>query len=663
MKHKNLFKNIFIFSLLLLFSIRVAIPVGIFADDSATDSATINITPTPTPSVTITNNADIENTVNGLSNSGNNTIQGGDSTPSASLQATDSAELEATPSATPTTEATNTITTGNAINTTTAENDINTTSVNSQIIYQTINIFLDENGNLDLTKPISIAEHIASISADPTTDVVMKDANNYATVDNAIVSSADTGDNTASGNGSVIINTGNAYSIVSLINKVNLTLVDSTIHVITINIYGNLNGNIILPDLNNPSACTSCSIAMTVNNQANVTNNINNIANTGDNTIASSSGSITTGNATNMVNITNILNTVLYEALFGHIYVNAFGTWNGSFLGWEDNPSQNGGTSLDISTLSPTGTDTSGCTQCSVFLQSTNSADITNNISNSANTGNNTTYGNNGSVVTGNAYAFTNLINLINSTFIHTTGLLGFINIFGTLNGDIGSAKYFPTPTPPVEQNTQQNITSDSTIHKEDGGALSVTTSNNVGAYVLPGDTVTFFANVQNTGTGKVYDAALHLSLIQNNQEVGGADFALGDINAGHGAKLSTGLVLSNTIQPGTYTARVTVTGTTGDNNTNVSASADSTFLVSGIGYPSTTKDTTQLNTPHQQDILGTTTQNPPKESNTLLFVLFGIVAAYIAIRILRAKKHLAELFAPGENFKQRLNTLRLFLL
>src|SRR6185312_899404 len=102
------------------------------------------------------------------------------------------------------------------------------------------------------------------------------------------------------------------------------------------------------------------------------------------------------------------------------------------------------------------------------------------------------------------------------------------------------------------------------------------------------------FANVQNTGTGKVYNGALHLSLIKDNQEVGGADFTLGDIAAGHGAKLSTGLVLSHAIEPGMYIARVTATGTTGDNNTNLSVSADSSFLVSGLGYGS--------NQPNQPD-------------------------------------------------------------
>src|SRR6185437_1918422 len=124
---------------------------------------------------------------------------------------------------------------------------------------------------------------------------------------------------------------------------------------------------------------------------------------------------------------------------------------------------------------------------------------VHNTVVASANSGNNIVAGDaNSTVQTGNAGSFVGITNLINSLFYQSNVYFVFINIFGTLNGDIGDASKFPSPTPLLPQ---EGVVSDGITHKEDGGKLLLAVTNNVGAFVYPGDTVTITAKVKNTGS------------------------------------------------------------------------------------------------------------------------------------------------------------------
>lgn len=657
-----------------LFAMRVLYPVFSYAQEmptptititptvSPTDEPTPSVTPCPTIDVSASNSATLTTAVTNSSNTGENTITG---TPSA----TPSPEEEATPSPSPTPISTNSITTGNAITTTNEENTVNTNLNNAQVEFQTINIFLNTDGSIDLSAPLAVAADIASQSATSSANILMTSSTNYATLTNDITAVSNTGDNSANSSGNLIINTGNAYSLVQLLNKVNLTLVGSTIHIVTVNIYGTLNGNIILPD--EASQPGSIVTSLTATNSATVTNTVTNTTNTGSNTaITTGSAHITTGNATSIVNVTNIINTIMLNATFEHLYINTFGEWQGNFLGWDGLGPQQGGGSMDVAQMP----DSSGNSNILAGNSSiSNTAHVTNTISNTANTGGNTTSGGNSSITTGNAYGYVNLMNFINSLFINSHGFLGFINIFGTFNGNIGGQSAFVTPTPiesgptPTVSPTPQQ-TADTTVHNEDGGQLSVSTYNNVGAYVLPGDTVTFFATVKNTGSGMVYGATLHIDLIQNGEDLGGATFQLGNIPAGHGIKLSTGLVLSKDAPLGAYTAHASADGTTGDSAIPVHAVADSYFTVAGPVLGATTMNNPIDSTPTptnepQKAVLSDSTTKTTNTNMSLFSALIFILLAYVGVRILRAKEQLCIAFATNKTLRERIHALKLFLL
>jgi len=473
------------------------------------------------------------------------------------------------------------VTTGDATGTADVTNAVNTTSINSQVVRQTINLFVDYKGDIDLSSPAQmINDLVDNHPNDPVINVALTGVDNYAYINNTVDVSADTGDNTINATGSATtLNTGDATALASVLNEANLVIINSVIHIITVNIFGNIDGNIILPNAN-PTDSQSAQMSVFANNNALITNTASSSANTGNNTInASGSASLTTGNAESLVNILNVANTGVVDADLMGIYINVLGTWDGSFLGWGDLAPEEGSATLSESNLVDGAGNPTTCPSCMAMIN--NAAIINNTVVSSANTGNNTVNGGDTTAKTGNAYSAINIINFINSYFINSWGFFGIFNIFGNWHGDIGQASNFPTPTPTETQVSSSDITVDnSSDNKEDGGALELTESTNAGKYILPGDTLTLFLKGKNTGTGKVYGATLSLHLIHNGVDMGDPSFTIGDLDTGHSFSMTTGIVIPKSFEGGTYTVHAVLTGTTGNDNTVVTATADSDFLV-----------------------------------------------------------------------------------
>lgn len=653
-------------------------PILVYADDTSltptptptTDpSLTPTDTPSPTPDPTLTttdasNSANLNNTIDSNANTGDN-----------SLTATDPATMDlATPSASTTDQSssgsssdpnTSSIQTGDAASVVNVENAINTTSINSTVIDQTLNIYVAQNGDLNLSDPFTVAtDAIQTHPNDSVINVSFTNINNYAYLTNDITSLANTGGNTA--NQSAIISTGNAYSIVSLLNQVNFTVTNSQIHILTINIFGTLNGNIILPDVNASTNCSGCGVNLTATNSADLTNNLSSNANTGDND-ASGSASITTGDAQNITNDLNFLNTNLIGTNAQVLLINVLGSWIGNFIGWGNLNPQQGGATLAFFNLGPSSTasGSGNCSSCAGNLNLNNFATVLNNINSQATSGNNSLTGN-GSIATGNAFSAISLVNFINSNFINSFGFFGFINIFGNWTGDIGGLSNFQALQGSQNNNNQNNDSPQSNSSNNDnnvleqGGQLSITNKNNVGAFVYPEDTVTFFINIKNTGTGKVYGTKLKLFLIHNDQVAGGATFDIGDIPAQTGKELNTGFVLSKQAPGGLYIARAIVTGNVGPDNHFISAGADSEFsILNNLSFITN-------QTPHVS-VLGS--QNNPKNntatesasSNYLLLSLILVLTAYFLIRGIKKREYLKTLLL-SKDMKEKVYSLRIFL-
>jgi hypothetical protein len=626
--------------------------------ESTIQSDAITPTPTyeePTPTLdpnasTIDNSATVSSNLNSEGNSGNNTV----TPPCDSLHQSCGTSSGGN----------NAINTGNALSLTDIQNALNTTSLNSEVVYQTINIFMNEDGNLDLSDPFTIASQVIPQHADDSIiNVSVTNVNNYAYLSNNIISYANTGNNTINGGGygmGAVINTGDAYSIVSLLNKVNFTVVNSKIHIVVINVFGDLNGNIILPELTAGSApCATCGVSTNLDNQATVVNTVDSKAVSGENTVTGYRGNIQTGDALSAINNINLVNQNFIGTILQGLFVNIFGGWNGDFLGWSGLEGLLGGQSFSLFNTGPL-LGSSDCGGCATNLNVSNDATVLNNIWSFANTGNNDINAKKGNITTGNAYSAVSLINLINSNFINSIGFLGFINIFGNWHGDIGGKNQF----------TQTEVSNESTTQSSDerqtGGQLAITQTNNVGQFVYPGDTITIFAKIKNTGTGKVYGAKLGIFLVEGDQNKGWKGFDLGDIEAGKSVKFSTGMVLSKNIKPGKYIIRAIALGNTGPDDSEVTAMADSNFSVFGNSFVASAQ--TGSDEENNSSVLGT--NNLPSVSNKnaattdrALYALLAIVMTYILIRGIRQRENIKEIFTKNISIKEKMVALRMFLL
>ena len=653
-----------------------------------TDSLENQTTPTPTPDVLTSdqnntqaenntnpsqdpgggiqasNSADVQNNINSDANTGENSVT---LQPQASSISTDSGQIdpEATPSAVSSPSAQTAdnsdlsqVSTGDSVSVSNVENSVNSSSVNSNVLYQTVNIFENGQGDIDLSSPFAIVNDIITKdkNENPVINVSVVSSDNYVYLTNEVVSVSNTGENSINGEGDAVINTGNAYSIVSLLNKVNFTVVDSTLHIITINIFGNLRGNIILPDVSSFTACNGCGVSVETSNSADIENNVDSVANSGQNDItASGSAQIDTGQAQSLVGVLNVVNSNYINTGAYGLYIVTYGNWDGSFIGWGDIPAQSG-TMLSIYGMGGAN-NTSFCSACASDVDVNNQAFISNLISSVANTGRNSANGNSAVISTGNAYSSVSVINLINSNFINSFGFFGFVNIFGSLTGDIGGQSNFPKPD---ESNNQQGSGSSSSGGDQTDGYIEVTQTNNVGNYVLPGDTVTFFIKVQNPSNGNVHDTKLHLSLIKDGVNMGGAYFDIGNISPGKEVRVTTGFVLSNLAEGGTYTARAYAEGITGEDSNHVSASSDSLFDIFGKVAQSVV-GRAEAAGPAGGSVLGANnliTNEPQAKDYTalkLMFLSLMLLLLYAAMRKLRQGKFKVYAFAkPIKKKKSR---------
>lgn len=608
--------------------------------------------PTPVPSTlpssvsetNIDNSAEATDNASSLTITGDSEIDGLSSTPSPTPEiTTELTEEETEEESVIVVPAI--IDSGDAASIVDVENDVNSTSVNSEVVYHTLNIFVPEGRDVDLTKtPLDIANKVfTGETIEPEVSVAVTSIDNFAYVSNDIVSRVNTGGNRIEGFGEAAINTGDAYSVVSVLNNVNTSIIDSAIHIVSINIFAGVDGNIILPEFD--SVGDSQGGVVSINNNAALNNSIDSYANTGSNSaVSSGSATIRTGNAQSVVNVLNVVNKTYIDTTIYNLIINNFGNWAGSFLGWNGVTAEGG--------------QGEECTNCSDEIVLENEAQVVNNISSSANTGNNEIDSENGTINTGDSYSAVSVFNFVNTSFIRTTGLFGFINIFGSLDGDIGGASFFESEEIGDEEETPKIVNSpqESQNIQLSGGELSIYQTNNVGTHVESGDTITFFVTVRNPGTGPVYGAKLRIGFInEDGIDMGGATFDLGDIQAGRGQQITTGITLSNSIEAGNYIAHAVVSGYVGPDNTLISAFSDSFFEVkskAGVVAGLTDNISNALSNP-VEDVLAASTDQVSKVFNAkekLVFTIMGILLSiYIPGKIIQNRIVIAGFLKKGK--------------
>ncbi len=309
-----------------------------------------------------------------------------------------------------------------------------------------LNTFIqDIDGDVfgDLTidpRVMSNANYVAKKPADSLVDSfdtdsrITNDINLSATTGNAGVHHNTTGGNATSGDANVLLN---------LINIINSWAAANQSFLGMININGNLNGDILLPQeflqqllaSNGGSSAPTGNVAIDTDTTMGIQNNINLEAQTGEASVHHNgqAGNATTGDALTKMTILNLTNRQIIGSDAILVFVNVLGNWVGMIV--------NAPQGTTAAALGNATTNTGYGTQGDVDLTGETNAQIVNNINLSARSGDAEVHHNStaGDATTGDATTSLNLINIINSqlSFSDWFGIL-FINVFGNWNGSFG---------------------------------------------------------------------------------------------------------------------------------------------------------------------------------------------------------------------------------
>lgn len=304
-----------------------------------------------------------------------------------------------------------------------------------------INIMGDQTGNVQITPAmIEAGLNSAYNSGDPSSGNTV--INTDGSIDNNDNLSAQTGDADVSDNGvggDAI--SGNADVVANIINIINSIIADQQAFIGTVNIYGNLDGDILLPqqlvdDILSLPGATSASGAISSSDTQNIVNNITESAGTGDATVSDngSAGSATSGNASNNVQLSNLVGYQLTGSNMLLVIINVMGSWYGVIL--------NGAGGTDTALLGNGDSSTSNTQFPDTAINSITNESIVNNVNLSAESGNATVENNwlGGNATSGNAATMANIINFADDEF-NLSGWFGilFINVFGTWSGNLST--------------------------------------------------------------------------------------------------------------------------------------------------------------------------------------------------------------------------------
>jgi hypothetical protein len=324
----------------------------------------------------------------------------------------------------------------------------------------TQNIYGDVQGDIMIDPSQIPSASSLSQSSRPDNLTINTQANGQ--INNDINLDASTGDATVSQNTTAgDAKTGNADAVANIMNVINSVIGTGSAFMGTVNIYGNLDGDILMPP-DTLSALLASGAAPTVttqgpsspinggsdntlsaklNQDSSINNTVNLTAGTGTAAVTNntSAGIAATGNASTNLTVLNLTGQQVIgkDALL--VFVNVLGKWVGMIV---NAPSGSTSAALGdgISTAGPNSSvSTSSDTNTNLNYNATNS--INNNVTASSKSGNalvssNTTAGN---ATSGNATASVNLLN-ISASSLNLSNWLGilFINVFGSWNGSFG---------------------------------------------------------------------------------------------------------------------------------------------------------------------------------------------------------------------------------
>lgn len=324
-------------------------------------------------------------------------------------------------------------------------NVVNTNILNSEGFIYLLNNFLGGFGSIDL-RFFDLGNILNSCSisctATGTTHTEIQ-GSNEANIINDVVVRSETGSNTAYGE-NAYISTGNAYAGANVVNMVNTNIVNSNYLVFAFNNFGDWSGDIIFensdffssffnPQLEVVGRNTELDVENA--NTASVENSISTEGVTGENLATGTEAVIETGNSLSNSNVHNTVNQNFLGQSNVLLVFRIFGDWSGSVFNAPDNvqwaETQNG---LE---LYGTPTNTLGGGGL-LNISNTNDVNLKNNVKVFALTGiNKVSASTNAQINTGDAYAGSNTVNLVNTNIVSSNWILAIVNIFGNWRGNV----------------------------------------------------------------------------------------------------------------------------------------------------------------------------------------------------------------------------------
>lgn len=323
---------------------------------------------------------------------------------------------------------------------------------------------------------------------------------NTATVTNEMLVRAATGGNDAqSEGGDASVASGNAYAAANLVNLVNTNILDSQYLLVSFNNFGNLSGDITLPDADffeqlfargSSFAGNSNAASVSTDNTVAITGTTTANAETGDNLATTTSGtaSVSTGSAYAGSSEFTQANQTLVGGTSVYLLFRVWGNWSGSVQGlpdgitWKQTPS---GVELVGNSTAGGPAALLGGSSNTLNATTSNAAALANNVNVWALTGGNRAQADTGnaSIASGNAYAAASVLNMVNTTILGRNWIFAIFNIFGDWKGDIA----FGHPD------------------------LWVGAAAQVAGPVMPGNFVTYHFTVVNKGDADATDVKLNM--------------------------------------------------------------------------------------------------------------------------------------------------------
>lgn len=301
----------------------------------------------------------------------------------------------------------------------------------------TTNIYGDVMGDITIGPSIANAQVDRDVNLNSETDI-----NNNNAITNDVKIKATSGDaevaqNTEAGNAK----SGDANAVANVLNLINTIIGANKSFIGTINIYGNLNGDILISPDFIPQLLADNSIekleidmplSMHVNDDSSIVNNVDLTATTGDATVKDNTGagSATTGSANTKLTVLNLTGRKVNAKNSLLVFVNVLGKWVGMIVDAPNATAAAIGNGVVSNTVN-----------VSDDTNITNKSKIINNLDLSAESGDASVTQNTkaGDAESGNATASANIAN-IESTELQLTDWFGvlFINVFGTWIGSFG---------------------------------------------------------------------------------------------------------------------------------------------------------------------------------------------------------------------------------